>query len=366
MRAARLAFSGILTAAAVMGGLLSSALAQGAASGPGRAATVTLEVADWLTLWEKNTGGWGLVEAGNPPGQWRAFSGTSATLSVPPGRYDAYWVQQSNIPPLLIAGGVDVRAAGATVTAATGVRLSVADWARLDTTADWLALRPGERTAVNQTTGSTMMLPVGNYDLYYRQGADTIYGTATFLTISPPYASLGLEVQAQPEGLKVVRTAPGSASEKAGVQGGDVITAVDGQNVVGMALAPAVAILRGPPSTTVKLNITRLGSTPLSITRDAQATIPTFRLDSGARLRLAPGQSAGFDPQSGWWGAYVTGEDPTKVSAINRSRNAVQPITLPPTTYDIYVRKDDKSDPVLLQKGVLVEAGKIAEVPVPR
>jgi hypothetical protein len=267
---------------------------------------------------------------------------------------------------MLIAAGVEVTAGGATVTAATGLRLSVADWAKLDGSRMWVAVRPGDRTkSVNMTTGDAMILPVGEYDIYWKMGSETSYGWIARMNVVPPFARMGVGVLAQTDGLKVRTIVAGGAGERAGVKEGDVITAVDGRSVVGLGTAAGVAILRGPPSSTSKLTIARLG-TPIAVTRDADQAVPALAADSGARLHLAPGQAAGFNAETGWWGAFVAGDDASATMPINRSKNAAQPLTLAPATYDIYVRADAKSAPVLVQKGVVVERGKIADVTVPR
>ncbi len=367
MQSRRVALWMVLALAAGSAGLAVSADAGQSRQSEVRPATISLRIADWLPTWDKATGGWGLVPAGTTaPSKWTAF-GTGA-LSVPPGRYDIYWQEKKDAFIVLVAANFEAApGTSTTIPVNTGLRLSVADWARLDPTAVWLAMKPGERTGANQTAGNVMILSPGSYDLYWRGGGETIFGWVGRMDISPPYASLGIGVQAQPEGLKVTQIIAGGSGEKAGIKVGDVIATIDGRNVIGMDTAPAVAILRGPPSSTVKLTMVG-ASAPVSITRDAQPTIPSLSLDSGVRLKLAAGQPAGFDAKAGgWWGAYFEGtKEPAKTTPINRSWNAAQPMTLTPATYDIYVRKDDKSDPVLVQKSVVIERGKIAEVVVPR
>jgi carboxyl-terminal processing protease len=76
--------------------------------------------------------------------------------------------------------------------------------------------------------------------------------------------------------LEIARLFPGQPAEKAGVKEGDVVTAVDDRSIVGFSVYEAVALIRGPAGTTVKLTILRKGeSKPIEIgvTR-AKITIP--------------------------------------------------------------------------------------------
>jgi hypothetical protein len=365
MRIVRGSFAAML-AAGLIAGLATSVAAQGT----GRVAmpTVTLEVADWLPPWDSVNGGWGVVPAGTAPTQWTAFSVSAKRLQVAPGKYDAYWVQQKNLAPILVASNVDVGTGGATVAAANGVKLVAADWARFDSTAGWVAMRTGgaRGTVVNSTAGTAMLLPLGDYDIYWRSSADGIYGWLTTVNIGTPFASLGLQVKSETDGLHVVTALAGSAGQRAGVRDGDVITAVDGKSLIGLDTPAAVTALRGPPGSTSQLTIVRLGATRLAVARDAQPTIATVRADSGIRLRFDAGQTLPLDPTTGWWGALFKGDDVSKVVPVNRSHNPGQPITLTPAVYDVYWWKDGTTAPQLIAAAVNVEAGKLADVNVRR
>jgi hypothetical protein len=324
---------------------------------------ITLQVADWLPSWDAaNGGGWGVVPAGTPPGQWVAFTGAARNLSVSPGSYDVYWVQRTGLPPLPIASNLQVGAAGANVAVATGIRLMAADWARLDGTAHWAASSGGQQGIVADSKGSAMMLPVGDYDIYWKAGEEAGFGWVTKVNIAPPFGAIGLQVEALPEGIRVVTPAPGGPADRSGVRTGDLITAVDGRTVVGLDAATALTTLRGPPATAARLTISR-GGAPItvSVTRDPQPLVVTVTLDSGVRLRLPAGQSLPIDDQGGWWGAIAAGADVASSIPINRSRNAGQPLTLSPGTYDLYWQRSQNAAPVRLAQGVVVAAGRITE-----
>jgi carboxyl-terminal processing protease len=85
--------------------------------------------------------------------------------------------------------------------------------------------------------------------------------------------------------LEVVRIIRDSPAQQAGLQAGDVISAVDGGSVAGMSIDDVVSRIRGPRLSQVRLTFTRAG-TPmeLTITRDtvqSEDVIETS-LDGGA------------------------------------------------------------------------------------
>ncbi len=109
--------------------------------------------------------------------------------------------------------------------------------------------------------------------------------------------------------MTVTRPIPGSPAEKAGLQAGDVITAIDGTAVDGLTLDAAIAKVRGPKGTTVTLTLLRGGpgaGTPvdLAIVRDtiSQPQVSTRELPGGgAYIKL----SAFSDPAAVEFSAAV-------------------------------------------------------------
>jgi carboxyl-terminal processing protease len=80
------------------------------------------------------------------------------------------------------------------------------------------------------------------------------------------YAGIGIEVSTADLALRVVRPFRDSPAAAAGIRSGDMISAIDGQPV-GADLDAAMARMRGPRGSTVKLNVTRAGSAlPLEFT----------------------------------------------------------------------------------------------------
>ena len=80
------------------------------------------------------------------------------------------------------------------------------------------------------------------------------------------YAGIGIEVSTADRALRVVRPFRDSPAAAAGIQSGDMISAIDG-TPVGLDLDAAMAHMRGPRGSTVKLAVTRVGQTlPLEFT----------------------------------------------------------------------------------------------------
>jgi len=85
------------------------------------------------------------------------------------------------------------------------------------------------------------------------------------------FGGLGLEVEAGGDAVRVVAPMRGSPAALAGLQRGDLIVRIDDQSLAGVALADAVARLRGAPGTPVAITVRRPGTEQaftVSITRD--------------------------------------------------------------------------------------------------
>ena len=84
---------------------------------------------------------------------------------------------------------------------------------------------------------------------------------------SGSFEGIGAMVQInQDNALEITRLYPGQPADKAGVKAGDVVIAVDGRSIVGYSMYEAIALIRGPAGTAVKLTIMRQGEAkPLEI-----------------------------------------------------------------------------------------------------
>ncbi len=99
------------------------------------------------------------------------------------------------------------------------------------------------------------------------------------------YAGIGIEVSTADHALRVVRPFRDSPAALAGIQSGDMISAIDGMPV-GNDLDAAMARMRGPRGSTVKLAVVRNGSAlPLEFTVErAQVdvhSVAMLKLDGG-------------------------------------------------------------------------------------
>ncbi len=108
---------------------------------------------------------------------------------------------------------------------------------------------------------------------------------------------IGASVEMNPDGeLVIVEAMMGKPAAQAGIQAGDVVTAVDGQDIKGLALADIVTKIHGPLGSTVTLTVKRQGTSgPLTITvmRDQINTYSKMLKGGIAYISLAI-----FDQQS--------------------------------------------------------------------
>ncbi len=73
------------------------------------------------------------------------------------------------------------------------------------------------------------------------------------------YSGLGLSVVGEDGAVKVISPFRGSPADKAGIKAGDFITHLNDQLIVGLELDEAVAQMRGPAGTSIKVRIFRPG-----------------------------------------------------------------------------------------------------------
>jgi len=71
------------------------------------------------------------------------------------------------------------------------------------------------------------------------------------------FGGLGIEVTEEKGLIKVVSPIDDTPAYRAGIKPGDIITALDGKSVVGLALNEAVDRMRGPPNSKIVLTIKR-------------------------------------------------------------------------------------------------------------
>jgi carboxyl-terminal processing protease len=80
------------------------------------------------------------------------------------------------------------------------------------------------------------------------------------------FGGVGIEITVEMSVVKVISAIEGTPAFKAGVKGGDYITKVNAENVVGLSIEEVVKKLRGKPGTGVKITVLRKGEkAPLEI-----------------------------------------------------------------------------------------------------
>jgi len=80
------------------------------------------------------------------------------------------------------------------------------------------------------------------------------------------FGGLGIEVTMEDQVVKVVAPIDDTPAARSGVQANDLITALDGESIVGMSLEDAVKKMRGPVNTPIILTVVRKGQDePLEI-----------------------------------------------------------------------------------------------------
>jgi S1-C subfamily serine protease len=97
------------------------------------------------------------------------------------------------------------------------------------------------------------------------QAPATANATAPRLPTAP-FGGIGVGLNPTPQGPVVARAYPGTPAEKAGLQQGDVILAIDKVSAAGIDIPTASSRLRGPEGTSVTITYSRNGGPPQDVT----------------------------------------------------------------------------------------------------
>jgi len=73
------------------------------------------------------------------------------------------------------------------------------------------------------------------------------------------FEGIGAQVTLTDAGLTVIAPIPGAPAEEAGIRAGDLILAVDGEDIDGLTLIESVNLIRGPGGTEVTLLVRHVG-----------------------------------------------------------------------------------------------------------
>jgi hypothetical protein len=331
---------------------------------------ITLVIADVLPAWGTG-GGWTALpaDAFSPKGLTLT---TEPSLTLAPGTYDVFWVQDEEHAVAPVQIGTDVVVADGAMTELavnTGVRIRVDDWVPpLDPVHGYLqaVLADGRNAITNWTRGTDpMVLPAGDYDFYWETD-DTddhdpvLIGQAV---VQAPFAGVGLELREQDGRIVVVSVVAGGAAEAAGVAPGDIIARADGTVLDGMALGDAVAVLRGGAGEALRLTIIRADAPQreVLVTRREVAFTVTIAVGGAIRAVPEPGVPA-LAETGGWWGIALA--DQGLEYLLNWAEDTDQPLLAGPWTYDVYWAQNPDEEPRLVAEDVAVGL-TIVDVPIP-
>lgn len=82
---------------------------------------------------------------------------------------------------------------------------------------------------------------------------------------SGEYGGLGLEVESEDGFVKVVTPIDETPASRAGLESGDLLTAINGEQIVGRPLNDAVKDMRGPVGTDITITVLRQGEDPFDV-----------------------------------------------------------------------------------------------------
>jgi carboxyl-terminal processing protease len=109
---------------------------------------------------------------------------------------------------------------------------------------------------------------------------------------SGKFSGVGLNVSPVKRGLRIASVLPDTPAERAGLQEGDLIVAVDGESIAGVPADVATARIKGPPGTEVELRVDPLSRKPRDVTLE-RAEVRVSAVPR-AELRDANGESVAY------------------------------------------------------------------------
>ena len=137
--------------------------------------TLSLNVADWVPAFE-HEGQWRVVPVGGASEDSVTSTDPNATIELPAGRYDVYWIQgyPQEDAPMLLAGDVRVETGQeTTVDANSGIHVDQADWVPTFGHEGWWGAVPTGKALSDRVDWTDddldLLLPPGTYDVYWVQ-----------------------------------------------------------------------------------------------------------------------------------------------------------------------------------------------------
>lgn len=80
------------------------------------------------------------------------------------------------------------------------------------------------------------------------------------------YGGLGIEVTSEDGIVRVVSPIDDTPADRAGIQAGDYLTAINGESIIGLTLNDAVRLMRGEAGTQITVTVAREGVDPFDVT----------------------------------------------------------------------------------------------------
>ncbi|MGE0331848.1 MAG: S41 family peptidase [Ramlibacter sp.] len=152
---------------------------------------------------------------------------------------------------------------------------------------DALPAGSGEPAETFRTAMNTALRSFDNYARYL----DARAYSRDQASSGGSFVGLGIEVETSDAGVRITAPMPGGPAAKAGLRAGDLIVQVDDKPLRGVALADAIARMRGDVGTQVSLVVRREGSEDftLALTRDTiRRQLLRWRMEGDALvLRLS-------------------------------------------------------------------------------
>jgi hypothetical protein len=327
--------------------------------------SIALRVADWVPPLG-HAGWWGPAAAGTTAADAVQQKAIDQVVTVAPGHYDIFWVQDYNHAndPMRIASNVVVESGQKkTVDIANGLRLEKAHWVPDFGHNGWwgavpvgMALDQRQDWAQKETT---LLVPPGRYDIYwvqdYNHQADPM--------------RLGDNVLVQAGQVTQVNANSGLRLEKAHWVPDFGHNGWWGAVPAGMTLdhrqdwAQKETTLLVPPGRydiywvqdyNHQNDPMRLGDNVL--VEDGQIT--TQSATSGIQINV-PDEVPKLG-HNGWWGAVPAGKSTDDL--IDWVGDRAAPLLLPPGTYDIYWRQDYNAKPQLILEAVEVQPDQLSQL----
>jgi carboxyl-terminal processing protease len=101
---------------------------------------------------------------------------------------------------------------------------------------------------------------------------------------------IGIEVKLHNDGLLLMRALRGGPAAEAGLESGDVITAINRRSITGMAMAQSVDLIKGRSGSQIQMQVTRSGRNSKSVT----LTRRRYRVWSVNDVKMVSGSDVGY------------------------------------------------------------------------